>query len=110
MPELIRLYIRHVLIGWGISALFCVGLIWFDVAGLRHLVLETQSGWIAAFMLFISNGVVFAGVQFGIAVMRMAEDDDGPRGGRRQETRSRPALLRALVPVRVEADDPRRQH
>lgn len=102
MPELVRLYIRHVLIGWGIAALFCVMLVYLDVAGLRHLILETSSGWIAALVLFVSNGALFAGVQFGIAVMRMAEDDDGPRGGRRQEILRRPVLERAAIPVMAE--------
>jgi hypothetical protein len=45
--------------------------------------------------------VVFAGVQFGIAVMRMAESDDAPRGGLRQH--------RLLVPVRVEAGAQKRR-
>ena len=31
----------------------------------------------------LTNGVVFGAVQFAIAVMRMAEDDSGPKGGRR---------------------------
>ena len=104
MPELVRLYIRHVLIGWAIAALFCVGLVAFDVAGLKHLILETQSGWIAGLMLFVSNGVVFAGVQFAIAVMGMAEDDGGPKGGRRQDLRPRPAPMRAALPIPVEVD------
>ncbi len=84
MPKLVRFYIRHVLIGWAIAAAFVAMLVYFNVAGLRHLILETDQGWIAGLMLFVSNGVVFAGVQFGIAVMLLAEDDSGPRGGRRQ--------------------------
>lgn len=96
MPELVRLYIRQVLIGWGIAALFVAGLIGFNVAGLRHLVLETRDGWIAGVMLLISNGVVFAGVQFGITIMAMAEDEDGPKGGKRFRLRL-PRLTRAAA-------------
>ncbi|WP_127900700.1 hypothetical protein [Solirhodobacter olei] len=97
MPKLIRLYIRHVAIGWGIAALFCAMLIWLNVAGLRHLVLDTDMGWVAALALFVSHGALFAGAQFGIAVMLMAEENDGPRGGRRE--RAARAHLPVAIPV-----------
>lgn len=95
MPKLVRLYIVHVSIGFAISAAFCALIVWLNVAGLRHLVLETDMGWVAAAMLFVSNGVVFAGVQFAIAVMLLAEDDEGPRGGRRQR------IAKAWLPVAI---------
>lgn len=98
MPKLVRLYIRHVLIGWGISAAFVAMLVWFNVAGLHHLILETDMGWLAGIMLWVSNSVVFAGVQFAIAVMLMAEDDEGPKGGHRQ--RAQAALVPLAIPVR----------
>lgn len=87
MPKLIRLYIVNVAIGFGIAVAFVAALIWLDVAHLRHLVLESDMGWVAAAMMVMFNGVVFAGVQFGIAVMRMAETDDTPKGGRRRGIR-----------------------
>lgn len=96
MPKLVRLYITSVAIGFGLAAAFVAMLLWFDVAGLGHLVLGTTSGWIAGLMLWVSNGIIFAGTQFGIAVMKMAERDDTPRGGRRQR-------IGQPVPVRVEA-------
>ncbi|MBI1219584.1 MAG: hypothetical protein GC186_13665 [Rhodobacteraceae bacterium] len=99
MPQLVRLYIRHVLIGFGISAAFCVMIVWLNVAGLQHLVLKTDMGWVAALMLFVSNGVVFAGVQFAIAVMMLAEDDDGPRGGRRQP------VAKVWLPLAIPVED-----
>jgi hypothetical protein len=81
MPPLIRLYIRHCAIGFFLSAVF-VGLLFaFDVANLWTLVSRSDMGLLAAFMLFMGNGIVFAGVQFGITVMRMGEEDDEPRGG-----------------------------
>ncbi len=92
MPRLIKLYIVNVAIGFVLSAVFLGMVLAFDVAGLRHLILQTPTGWMAGAMVFFSNGIVFAGVQFAIAVMSLAERDEGPRGG-----------LRALVPVRVEA-------
>ena len=96
MPKLIRLYIVNVLIGFGLALLFVIGLVWLDVANLRHLILDTSSGPLAFVLLVLSNGVVFAGVQFGIAVMRLAEDDSAPKGGRGVPMATR-------IPVRVEA-------
>jgi hypothetical protein len=96
VPKLIRLYIVNVLIGFALALLFVVGLVWLDVANLRHLILDTSSGPLAFVLLVLSNGVVFAGVQFGIAVMRLAEDDSAPKGGRGVPMATR-------IPVRVEA-------
>jgi hypothetical protein len=104
MPRLIKLYIVNVAIGYALSALFLGLLIAFDVAGLRPLILDTPSGWLAGLIFFISNGVVFAGVQFAFAVMSLAERDGGPRGGLRL-----PALMpRKLERVKVEARAARR--
>lgn len=84
MPKLVRLYITHVAIGFAISAAFLAVLLVLDVVGLRHLILGSSSGWLAGLMIFMFSGSIFAGVQFGIAVMRMAESDEPPRGGLRQ--------------------------
>lgn len=102
MPKLIRLYITNVAIGFGLAVIFVAMLVAFDIANLRHLVLETEMGWLAAMMMVLFNGVVFAGAQFAIAVMRMADDDTPPHGGR-------PARLTDLVPVRVTAAQPARR-
>ncbi len=96
MPKLIRLYIVNVLIGFALALAFVIGLVWLDVANLRHLILDTASGPLAFVLLVLSNGVVFAGVQFGIAVMRLAEDDSAPKGGRGVPMHTR-------IPIRVEA-------
>ena len=95
MPALIRLYIQSVLIGFVLSTAFAVLLVWLDVMGIGHLILNSPQGWIAALMLFVFNGIIFAGVQFGLRVMMMAERDEGPHGGLRQSTR--------VVSVRAEA-------
>jgi hypothetical protein len=105
MPKLIRLYITHVAIGFGIAAAFVGMLLWFNIANLWHLVSTSDKGLIAVLVLWVANGVIFAGVQFGIAVMRMKDDDDkGPRGGHRQRVAPRPS---GPVPVRVAAKTPR---
>ncbi|WP_137703021.1 hypothetical protein [Marimonas lutisalis] len=106
MPKLIRMYIVNVLIGFAIAAAFVAMLLYFNVANLWHLVSHSDKGWLAVLILWISNGIIFAGVQFGIAVMRMKDDDDdGPGGGLRERIvppRREPVLLR------VPAEKPRR--
>ena len=104
MPKLIRLYITHVAIGFGIAAAFVAMLLYFNIANLWHLVSTSDKGLLAVTILWISNGVIFAGVQFGIAVMRLKDDDDdGPRGGLGQHVmRPDPA------PIPVRADDDRK--
>lgn len=84
MPKLVRLYIRHTLIGFAVALVFVALLFWFNVGGLWHLVTHTEGGVLAAFLLWMFNGIVFSGVQFGIAVMNLAEKPGhrGPPAGR----------------------------
>lgn len=105
MPKLIRLYIQSVAIGFGLSAVFAALMVGFDVMGLGHLILGSSSGLIALAMLIVFNGVVFSGVQFGLRIMMMAEDDTPPRGGLRQHLIALP--VRAEAPARRAA--PRRR-
>lgn len=98
MPRLVRLYILQVLTGFGLSAAFVGLLLWLNVANLWHLVTHSQGGAIAVVMLFVFNGIVFAGVQFSISIMRMARDDR-PGGGKRDDLPVEPAKL-ALAPAR----------
>lgn len=87
MPKLIKLYIVNVAYGFGLSVVFLGLLLWQDVAGLRQLIVGSDIGWVAAIMMIVMNGVVFAGVQFAIAVMRLAEDpQEPPRGTRSPDT------------------------
>ena len=95
MPKLIRLYIIQVVAGFGVSAVFVAALLWFNVANLWHLVSGSDIGLIAVIMLWVLNGIVFAGVQFGISIMGMAEDD-GPSGGKRA-----PGLLSRAEPAKA---------
>jgi len=91
------MYIRHVLIGFALAIGFVALLLWQDIAGLRHLIFETKEGWLGGVLLVMANGIVFSGVQFGIAVMNMAEDTNEP-------PRPRPnALLPTRVPARAHA-------
>lgn len=98
MPKLVRLYIVSVAIGFAISAGFVAALVAFDVAGLRHLVLGSDAGWLAGLMLVVFNGIVFAGVQFGYAVMALARPEEGGTPGTRRRIGA-PLALR--VPARA---------
>lgn len=105
MPKLISLYIRQVAIGFALSAVFVGMLMYFNVANLWHLVSTSPEGAIALVAMWVLNGIVFAGVQFGIAIMRMQENDQ-PGGGKRQMM---PVMLAEPVPVRVERKPQQRQ-
>jgi hypothetical protein len=83
-PDLMRLYLRHCLIGFALSAVFVGLILWFDVVGLRGLIMGSDIGWLAVLLLWFFNGTVFGSVQFAIVIMSQAEDedDDGPKGGK----------------------------
>lgn len=100
MPSLVRLYIRQCAVGFALSAVFCCLLFWFDVARLWTLVSNSDVGLMAAAMLFVANGIVFAGAQFGITVMRMGstEDEPAPPSGGHP--------VHATVPIPVRTDVP----
>ena len=99
MPHLVRLYIRQVAIGFALSAMFVSALLSLNVANLWHLVSHVQGGWIAVVMLWVFNGIVFAGVQFALSLPR-GHGDDADTGGRRDTL---PVLLAEPVPVRIDA-------
>ena len=104
MPKLVRLYILSIAVGFGLALAFTGLLLALDVAGLRHLVFATGGGWIAVIMLIVFHTILFSGVQFGIRIMLMAEDD-GRGGGIRRPLRlfaraDRPALAPATAPRR----------
>ena len=99
MPDLVKMYIRHSVIGFLLSAVFVSLLLYFNVVNLWHLVTHADAGFLAVFLLWLFNGIVFAGVQFGMAIMLMQWDDDDD-----DDHRGRPI---GWTPVRVEAAAPR---
>lgn len=101
MPELVRLYIRNIAFGLVLSILFVAGLLWLDVAHLRHLILTSDMGWVAVAMLVLFNAVVFSGVQFAIAIMRMAEPQDGGTGGKRVRISGEPVRIKAVARMKT---------
>ncbi|WP_050930237.1 hypothetical protein [Aestuariivita boseongensis] len=81
MPELIKLYIRHSIIGFGISAIFVGILLYFNVMNLWTVISHDSSALLAVFILWFFNGTVFASVQFAYAVMSLAEKPSSSGGG-----------------------------
>ena len=82
-----------------LSAVFVGLLMWLNVANLWHLISSSPQGWIAVVMLVVFNGIVFAGVQFAIAVMRLGHND-GPGGGRRSTVPVEPLAIPVTVKTR----------
>ncbi|MBU2962489.1 hypothetical protein KO516_16995 [Citreicella sp. C3M06] len=102
MPKLIRLYIVQVVAGFALSAVFVGLLLWLNVANLYHLVTSSEAGLLAVFLLWLFNGLVFAGVQFAISIMRMGDDGAAPPGGKRM-----PGATMAPATVRIKAPSAR---
>jgi hypothetical protein len=102
MPDLVRLYIRQTIYGFVIAGGFVGMLLWANVANLWYLVTHSADGILAVFLLWMFHGIVFSGVQFGIAIMRMADKDQGDDRGTRA-----PQHAPEAVPIRI-ATHPRR--
>jgi len=93
MPQLIRLFITQVAVGFVIAAFVVAGMLWFNVANLAYLVSTSDIGILAVFLLWVFHGIVFGAVQFAIVIMGMADDDDDDQDG------GHPA--HALIPIPV---------
>jgi len=72
-PRLIRLYVFHCIIGFALSGVFTGLILWSNTANIGHLVTHVEGGWLAAFVFFVLNGIVFAGVQTGIVIMSLGK-------------------------------------
>ena len=108
MPKLVRLYLVNITFGFLLAVVFTAALIGLNVANLRHLVTSVSGGWVAVAMLVAFHTVLFAGVQFAIAVMRMAEDPGKPGSGRRIRVFRRPSRLVLAAAKRRQRVDPAR--
>lgn len=82
MPPLIRLFVVNTALGCAASAAFVAMLFAFNVANLWGLVSNSDVGLLAGFLLWFFHATVFSAVQIGIAMMRLADPDDLPRGPR----------------------------
>ena len=97
-PNLMHLYLRHCAIGFALSAVFVATILWRDVAGLGSLIMGSDIGYLAVFLLWFFNGTIFGSVQFAIMLMLDAEDDRDDDDDHRGQ----------LIPVRVPAETGRR--
>ncbi|MEX1660133.1 hypothetical protein AB4874_00510 [Thioclava sp. 15-R06ZXC-3] len=109
MPELVHLYIKNVIFGFFLALAFVGLLLWFNIGNLWHLISTSDIGYIAVALLVVFNTVVFSGVQFAIAVMRMASEDDGASGGKRDAIPTMHAAERLAIRIPVEEGRTRRQ-
>jgi hypothetical protein len=100
MPDHIKLILRHAFFGFLIALAFVAGLLALNVANLWHLVTHTaKRGRSPVLMLVVFCTITFGSVQIGYKIMSMGEEDDEPRGGKRDAVRVFDAIP---VPVRVE--------
>lgn len=76
MPRIVRFYLMCIVIGFAAAAVFTGAILWWNVANLGHLVMTSDIGLMAAFLLWFFNGIVFTGVQAVWSVMQMAENPD----------------------------------
>lgn len=96
MPKLIKVYLQQIAIGFALSGVFTAILIYMNVANLRHLVFASSDGLLGLFLIFFFNGLVFAGVQFAIRIMRMGHEDDDD-----DDDRGTPIRAMDPIPVRI---------
>ena len=98
-PRLIRLYMLNSALGFLISGLLTAFILWTNTLNIGTLVSTVDGGWLAVTDFFVLNGLVFDGVQSGVAVMLMTDPDngDGSHGGL-------PAPDLAAIPVRISTD------
>lgn len=69
MPKLVRLYVDSVLVGLLLAIAFVVMLVLLDVAQIGRLVLTAEDGLLAAGIMVLFFGGLFASVQFALRVV-----------------------------------------
>ncbi|HEY9079124.1 hypothetical protein [Magnetovibrio sp.] len=85
MPILVRFLLIHAAIGFGLAFVFVSVLVALDTGGLRTLMMSSDVGFVAFFLLVFLNGLTFGSVQIGVAVMLLGEEDGDRRGGGRSQ-------------------------
>jgi len=102
MPEHIRFILRHAAIGAVIAFAFAfvAMLLGFNLANLRHLVLNSADGVLAVVMLYIFCTITFGSAQIGYRIMTLSDDDKGDQG--RRDRAFTPEMQ--PIPVRIRED------
>ncbi|MBN2759170.1 MAG: hypothetical protein JXQ79_01610 [Rhodobacteraceae bacterium] len=101
MPKLVKVYLQQIAIGFGLSAVFTAILLYMNVGNLGHLVFNSSDGLLGLFLIFFFNGLVFAGVQFAIRIMRMGYEDDDDD----DDDRGTPIRVFDAEPIRISTRD-----
>jgi hypothetical protein len=78
---LVAFYIRSCVLGFVLAAVFTAMLIALDVARIGYLISHVEGGFLAAFLLWFFNGIVFSGAQAAVSVLLMAERDGRDHDG-----------------------------
>ncbi|MEM9319010.1 MAG: hypothetical protein AAGA70_08370 [Pseudomonadota bacterium] len=79
MPAHIRFLLRHAATGFVIALAFTALILWTDLAGIRHLVLNTSEGPLALSVFVVFCTITFGAVQMGIRIMTLGNDDGDKR-------------------------------
>lgn len=109
MPYHIRLILTHAAIGFGIAIAFTGMLLYFNVAGLWHLVTHTTEGPIAIGVFTVLCGITFGSAQVGYRIMTMGEENDSDDDSGRRDAQTVPDALPIPIPVRVQPEMPQRR-
>lgn len=94
---LLRLLAVNCAIGMMLGALLVGGIMYFDSAGIRTMIMRDAEGLIAAAALLVAFMTMGGSIMMGTAVMTWRHEDSGPRGGKRLRAGSDVSL----APVRA---------
>jgi len=101
MPDHIKFILRHAGVGVLVALTFTGLILYFNVANIWHLVTHTAEGPIALAVFVVLCSITFGSVQIGLRIMSMGQDDDTPKGGRRDMSQAQ------LRPIPIRHDDRR---
>ncbi len=97
MPDHIRFILRHAAIGAVIAFAFVAMLLGFNVANLRHLVLNSADGLLAVILLYVFCAITFGSAQVGYRIMTLGDDDHDDHGRRDAAFTPEPQAVRVSV-------------
>jgi hypothetical protein len=89
MDRVVRLMLVNWLLGIGVGACLALGMLAFDVMGLRTLLWRSNVAVLGTVLFVSFFATSFGGIVAATAAMRAGrDDDDEPRGGRRAPAHS----------------------
>lgn len=97
-PKLVRFFLCHAAVGFGLAAVFVASFLLADPHGAGSVLLGAAGHWWPAVVLWFFVGLTFGSVQIGAATMLLgSRTDSDPPGGRGVPARLVP------VPIAVRA-------